>query len=72
MPRVVVALSGGVDSAVAAARACARGDEVIGMTLRLYDARASSGSPATVRAARRKTSTMPGAWPSSSASPSIS
>jgi tRNA-specific 2-thiouridylase len=40
--RVVVAMSGGVDSAVAAARCVAAGDEVIGISLRL--ARDGSGS----------------------------
>jgi tRNA-uridine 2-sulfurtransferase len=60
MPRVVAALSGGVDSAVAAALSCERGDEVIGMTLRLYDAaprkEASHGSccaPEDIDDARR-------------------
>ena len=36
--RTVVALSGGVDSAVAAALTVEAGAEAIGMTLRLYDA----------------------------------
>ena len=36
--RVVVALSGGVDSATAAALLVEQGHEVIGLTLRLYDA----------------------------------
>jgi tRNA-uridine 2-sulfurtransferase len=38
---VVAALSGGVDSAVAAARLVADGHRVVGMTMRLYDARGS-------------------------------
>ncbi len=38
MDRVVAALSGGVDSAVAASLACESRAEVVGMTLRLYDA----------------------------------
>jgi tRNA-specific 2-thiouridylase len=37
--RVVVAMSGGVDSSVAAALCRARGFEVVGATLQLYDAR---------------------------------
>jgi tRNA-uridine 2-sulfurtransferase len=41
--RVVAALSGGVDSAVAAALACRQGQEVLGFTLRLYDAPRSEG-----------------------------
>ena len=40
--RVVVAMSGGVDSAVAAARCVAAGHDVIGISLRL--ARDGSGS----------------------------
>jgi hypothetical protein len=36
---VVAALSGGVDSATAAARLVAEGHRVVGMTMRLYDAR---------------------------------
>ena len=38
-PLVVAALSGGVDSATAAARLVAEGHRVVGMTMRLYDAR---------------------------------
>jgi tRNA-specific 2-thiouridylase len=38
-PLVVAALSGGVDSAAAAARLVADGHRVVGMTMRLYDAR---------------------------------
>jgi tRNA-specific 2-thiouridylase len=56
----VVALSGGVDSATAAALLVERGDRVVGMTMRLYDAsgtRASSGGrccgPRDVEDARR-------------------
>lgn len=41
---VVAALSGGVDSAVAAALLVAAGRDVIGMTLRLYDARGTQAS----------------------------
>jgi tRNA-specific 2-thiouridylase len=45
--RVVVAMSGGVDSSVAAALAVERGYDVVGMTLQLYDhgaARAKKGA----------------------------
>jgi tRNA-specific 2-thiouridylase len=35
--RVVVAMSGGVDSSVAAARMCEQGHEVVGVTLHLWD-----------------------------------
>jgi len=41
--RTLVALSGGVDSAVAAALALESGAEALGATLRLYDAPAASG-----------------------------
>ena len=40
--RVVVAMSGGVDSAVTAALLAERGHEVVGITLRLYDADAGA------------------------------
>jgi tRNA-specific 2-thiouridylase len=42
---IVVALSGGVDSATAAALLCEQGHEVAGIAMRLYDA---SGTPAAV------------------------
>src|SRR5215216_4742326 len=41
---VVAALSGGVDSATAAALLVEAGHQVIGMTLRLYDARGTAAS----------------------------
>lgn len=41
---VVAALSGGVDSAVAAALLVERGHRVVGMTMRLYDARGTEAS----------------------------
>jgi tRNA-specific 2-thiouridylase len=41
--RIVVAMSGGVDSSVVAALAAASGAEVIGITLQLYDFGAASG-----------------------------
>src|SRR5262245_52463836 len=41
--RVVVAMSGGVDSSVVAALAVASGAEVIGVTLQLYDYGAATG-----------------------------
>jgi tRNA-specific 2-thiouridylase len=41
---VVVALSGGVDSATAAALLVEQGHRVVGMTMRLYDARGTSAS----------------------------
>jgi len=36
-PRVLIAMSGGVDSSVAAARLCAQGFDVVGVTLHLWD-----------------------------------
>ena len=41
--RIVVAMSGGVDSSVVAALAAASGAEVIGITLQLYDYGAATG-----------------------------
>jgi len=41
--RIVVAMSGGVDSSVVAALATASGAEVIGITLQLYDYGAATG-----------------------------
>src|SRR5260221_8856887 len=41
--RIVVAMSGGVDSSVVAALAAASGAETIGVTLQLYDYGAASG-----------------------------
>src|SRR5688572_5081592 len=43
-PRVVVAMSGGVDSSTAAALLHESGAEVIGVTLKLYDASGTSAS----------------------------
>ena len=43
-PLIVVALSGGVDSATAAAMLVEAGHRVVGMTLRLYDASGTSAS----------------------------
>src|SRR5688500_20197207 len=41
--RIVVAMSGGVDSSVVAALAAATGAETIGITLQLYDYGAATG-----------------------------
>ena len=43
-PLVVAALSGGVDSAAAAALLVEQGHQVVGMTMRLYDARGTAAS----------------------------
>jgi tRNA-specific 2-thiouridylase len=43
-PLIVAALSGGVDSAAAAALLVEQGHQVVGMTMRLYDARGTAAS----------------------------
>src|SRR5580693_5899235 len=43
--RVVVAMSGGVDSSVTAALLVEQGFEVVGITLQLYDQGAAAGRP---------------------------
>src|SRR3954471_11413051 len=43
-PLIVAALSGGVDSAAAAALLVEQGHQVVGMTMRLYDARGTTAS----------------------------
>ncbi|HSY25182.1 MAG TPA: tRNA 2-thiouridine(34) synthase MnmA [Polyangiaceae bacterium] len=43
--RIVVAMSGGVDSSVAAARLCDAGYDVVGVTLHLWDYPEEDGSP---------------------------
>src|SRR5262245_8229961 len=43
-PPIVVALSGGVDSATAAALLVEAGERVIGISMRLYDARGTAAS----------------------------
>lgn len=45
--RVVVAMSGGVDSSVAAAQLAADGYDVVGITLQLYDQGGAAGRPGT-------------------------
>ena len=63
--RVVVAMSGGVDSSVAAALLARDGHEVIGLSMQLYDhsGRDGEAASASAPAARSTTSTTPGAWP---------
>jgi tRNA-specific 2-thiouridylase len=53
--RVLVAMSGGVDSSVAAALLCERGDDVTGVTLKLWGGESDSGccSASDVEDARR-------------------
>ncbi len=59
--RVVVAMSGGVDSSAVAAELAAQGYDVVGVTLQLYDHGAALAKKGA--AARAATSMMPAAWP---------
>jgi tRNA-uridine 2-sulfurtransferase len=52
MTKIVVGLSGGVDSSVAAALLCDRGDEVIGLTLWLMKGKGQCCSEGMTDAAR--------------------
>jgi len=54
-PLIVAALSGGVDSATAAALLVERGEQVVGMTMRLYDARGTSAARCAPTSASRTT-----------------
>jgi tRNA-specific 2-thiouridylase len=64
--RIVVAMSGGVDSSVAAALLAEQGHEVIGLSMQLYDQ--SEGQTSFGSAARSTICTTPGASPPRSAS----
>ncbi len=59
--RVVVAMSGGVDSSVVAAQLAEEGYDVVGVTLQLYDHGAALAKRA--RVAPALIFMMPGAWP---------
>ena len=50
--RIVVAMSGGVDSSVAAGLLARQGHDVIGLSMQLYDQAASTTSPDGSRIAR--------------------
>ena len=58
--RVVVAMSGGVDSSVVAAQLASEGYDVVGVTLQLYDHGAALAKKA--RAAPGLIFTTPAAW----------
>ena len=66
--RIVVAMSGGVDSSVVAALAARTGAEVIGVTLQLYD-HGEAVKRVGLAAAPGRTSTTPRPSPTGSASP---
>ena len=59
--RIVVAMSGGVDSSVVAALLKRQGYDVVGITLQLYDHGEAVGAKA--RAAPGRTSRMLPEWP---------
>ena len=59
--RVVVAMSGGVDSSVCAAMLAREGYDVVGVTLQLYDHGEAIKNPKE-RAALAKISMTPSAW----------
>ena len=65
--RVVVAMSGGVDSIVVAGLLAEAGHEVIGVTLQLYD-HGATGRPQGRAAAPGRTSTTRAGWPTGLAS----
>ena len=60
--RIVVAMSGGVDSSVAAALLAREGHDVIGLSMQLYDQQ-QAARRASAAAARSTISTMRGASP---------
>ena len=68
--RVVIAMSGGVDSSVAASLLAEAGHDVIGLSMQLYDQRESP--EAFGCAAASTTCTTPGASPNRSGFPTIS
>ena len=70
--RIVVAMSGGVDSSVAAALLAEQGHDVIGLSMQLYDARTHRAGPRSAAAARSTTCTTPGASRRPSTSPTTS
>ena len=65
--RIVVAMSGGVDSSVAAALLAEQGHDVIGLSMQLYD-QTRGADARSAAAARSTTCTTPGASPRRSAS----
>ena len=57
--RIVVAMSGGVDSSVAAAVLAGQGHEVIGLSMRLYDQPEEPAGPGTYPPAPSPSSRSP-------------